>query len=236
MTDEGTETAFFHFNWPRPLPWSSQWKLNTWKGLNSVSDPLIQTLFRIRVDGSPFQLDNKTIEPNKGWKKAFHSRWVKPRPDESDTHPRLWIIGNAEAFPILCVRYIRWERQREREIQREKDGSDVTIVALKLAMSFALLLAKNVHLSIGDEFCAFPCQKNLHLSFSPLDWRWIHTFRCQKRCTFRNGSHSSHCQMAWWTGDRNSKANDRISGCTVLLSRRKNRKNESNYYQKLLEI
>ena len=50
-------------------------------------------------------------------------------------------------------------REREREIQREKDGSDVTIVALKLAMSFALLLAKNVHLSIGDEFCALSCQK-----------------------------------------------------------------------------
>ena len=75
------------------------------------------------------------------------------------------IIGNAEAFPILCVRYIRWERERERE--REKDGSDVTIVALKLAMSFALLLAKNVHLSIGDEFCAFPCQK-ICTSVSPL--------------------------------------------------------------------
>ena len=69
------------------------------------------------------------------------------------------IIGNAEALPILCVRYIHSVREREREIQREKDGSDVTIVALKLAMSFALLLAKNVHLSIGDEFCAFPCQK-----------------------------------------------------------------------------
>ena len=26
-------------------------------------------------------------------------------------------------------------------------------------MSFSLLLAKNVHLSIGEEFCAFPCQK-----------------------------------------------------------------------------
>ena len=58
------------------------------------------------------------------------------------------IIGSAEALPILCVRYIRWEREREREIQRErerereKDGSDVTVVALKLAMSFALLLAK----------------------------------------------------------------------------------------------
>ena len=67
------------------------------------------------------------------------------------------IIGSAEAVLILCVRYIRWERERYRE--REKDGSDVTIVALKLAMSFALLLAKNVHLSIGEECCAFPCQK-----------------------------------------------------------------------------
>ena len=63
----------------------------------------------------------------------------------------------------------------------------------------------------------FSLPKNLHLSFSPLEWRWVHTFRCQKRCTFRNGSHSSHCQMAWLTGDRSSKANDRISGCTVLL-------------------
>ena len=30
---------------------------------------------------------------------------------------------------------------------------------LKLAMSFALLLAKNVHLSIGEEFCAFLAKK-----------------------------------------------------------------------------
>ena len=75
--------------------------------------------------------------------------------------PQERIIGSAEALPILCVRYIRWERERERDTEREKekDGSDVTIVALKLAMSFALLLAKNVHLSIGEEFCAFPCQK-----------------------------------------------------------------------------
>ena len=65
---------------------------------------------------------------------------------------------NAEALPILCVRYIRWEREREIQREREKDGSDVTIFALKLAMSFALVLAKNVHLSIGEEVCAFPCQ------------------------------------------------------------------------------
>ena len=58
------------------------------------------------------------------------------------------------------VREVHSVRERERERYRErKDGSDVTIVALKLAMSFALLLAKNVHLSIGEEFCAFPCQK-----------------------------------------------------------------------------
>ena len=59
------------------------------------------------------------------------------------------------------------ERERDTEREREKDGSDVTIVALKLAMSFALLLAKNVHLSIGEEFCAFLCQKNC-TSVSPL--------------------------------------------------------------------
>ena len=58
-------------------------------------------------------------------------------------------------------------RERDTEREREKDGSDVTIVALKLAMSFALLLAKNVHLSIGDEFCAFLAKK-ICTSVSPL--------------------------------------------------------------------
>ena len=40
-----------------------------------------------------------------------------------------------------------------------------------------LVLARSFALSLP---------KNLHLSFSPLEWRWVHTFRCQKRCTFRN--------------------------------------------------
>ena len=35
---------------------------------------------------------------------------------------------------------------RERERETKTDGSDVTLVALKLAMSFALFLAKNLHL------------------------------------------------------------------------------------------
>ena len=60
---------------------------------------------------------------------------------------------------VHSVRERERERERDTEREREKDGSDVTIVALKLAMSFALLLAINEHLSIGEEFCAFPCQK-----------------------------------------------------------------------------
>ena len=72
-------------------------------------------------------------------------------------------IGSAEALPILCVRYFWWEREREREIQMERDGSDVTIVALKLAM--------NLH---------FPFAKNWH------NWRWAYTFPCQK---FAKNSH-----------------------------------------------
>ena len=47
-------------------------------------------------------------------------------------------------------------------------NSYITIVALTwLAMSFALLLAKNVHLSIDEEFCAIPRQK-ICTSVSPL--------------------------------------------------------------------
>ena len=51
-------------------------------------------------------------------------------------------------------REIQRETERERERERERE--------LKLAMSFALFLAKNLHLtvlSIGEEFCTFPCQK-----------------------------------------------------------------------------
>ena len=142
------------------------------------------------------------------------------------------IIGSAEALPILCMRCARWEREiqreRERERERERDGSDVTLVALKLAMSFALFLAKNFHLSIGEEFTLFLAQ-NLHLSFSPLERRWVHTFRCQQRCTLRNSSHSSFCFV---TEDRSTETNDRISGYTVLLLIEKmNQINTKNYWK-----
>ena len=64
------------------------------------------------------------------------------------------------SYIVREVRSVRErERERERETEKGTDGSDVTLVALKLAMSFAPFLAKILHLSIGEEFCTFPCQK-----------------------------------------------------------------------------
>ena len=65
------------------------------------------------------------------------------------------------------------ERERERDTEREReiDGSDVTLVTLKLAKKFALFLAKT--LKLAKSFALF-LAKNLHLSFSPLislKWR-----------------------------------------------------------------
>ena len=60
------------------------------------------------------------------------------------------------------------EREREREIQTERDGSDVTIVALKLAMNLHFQLPKNC--TIGDEF-TLSLAENSHFRFS------LHTSR-----------------------------------------------------------
>ena len=46
------------------------------------------------------------------------------------------------SYSVRSVRSVR-------ETDTERDGSDVTIVALKLAMSFALFLAKNLPLSFS---------------------------------------------------------------------------------------
>ena len=104
---------------------------------------------------------------------AFQSQNATMRPDFSSpgsfggqTLP-CWINEVIFDQQHRSCSYIVREVHSVREREREKDGSDVTIVALKLAMSFALLLAKNVHLSIGEEFCAFLCQKNC-TSVSPL--------------------------------------------------------------------
>ena len=64
------------------------------------------------------------------------------------------------------VREVLLVREREREIQREReiDGSDVTIVALKLAMNLHFPLPKIR--TIGDEL-TLSLAKNSHYSFLP---------------------------------------------------------------------
>ena len=122
------------------------------------------------------------IKGEKVLPKELH--WVKPQKIQVKLGKSL-IIGSSEALPCL---YWGWGAlcvcvcERGRERQRETDGSDAILVALKLAMSSALFLAKI-----------------LHLSFSPFESHWLHTFHCQKRCNLRNSSHSSFCfcQMAW---------------------------------------
>ena len=94
------------------------------------------------------------------------------------------------------VREVRSARERDTERESEWDGSDVTLVALKLARNFAPFVAKTLKLAMN--FALF-LAKNMHLSFSPLEGRWVHTFCCQKRCALQNSSCSSFCfcQMAW---------------------------------------
>ena len=69
------------------------------------------------------------------------------------------IIGSAEALPILCVRYFRWERERDTERERERR---------KWRHHFR---------AIGDEF-TLSLAKNSH------NWRWAYTFPCQKIALF----------------------------------------------------
>ena len=90
----------------------------------------------------------------------------------------LFIIGSAEALPILCVRCTRCERERdiqrerdrekerERERERERDGSDVTLVALNLAKRFALFSLPKT-LKLAKSFALFLAKK-IAPQFSPL--------------------------------------------------------------------
>ena len=116
------------------------------------------------------------------------------------------IIGSAEALPYI-VREMRSVRERDTERQRQRErrkwlhlsraeiGNEFFTFPCQTAMNFAPFLAKNFHLSIGEEFCTFLEKTN----FSRLEGRWVHTFRCQKRCALQNSSRSSFCfcQMAW---------------------------------------
>ena len=101
------------------------------------------------------------------------------------------------ASASYLVREVRSVRERHTERERERDRRKWRHhCRAEIGDEFCTFPCQILHLSIGEEFCTFPCQ-NLHLRFSPLEWHWVHTFRCQKRCTLRNSSHSSHCQIEW---------------------------------------
>ena len=66
-----------------------------------------------------------------------------------------FIIGSAEALPILCMRYFRWERERERRkwVRRK--------------------WRHHCRAKIGDEI-------TISLAKNSQSWRWVSTFPCQK--------------------------------------------------------
>ena len=144
------------------------------------------------------------------------------------------IIGSAEALPILCVRYFRWER----EIQREKDGSDVTIFALKLAMNLHFPLPK-IRI-IGDEL-TLSLAKISHFSFLPS--RGSHHCGAEIRNEFTLSIAKNFFALfvpplsngtSRATSDRKPKTNDQILPSSVLFfsSKKMNQINTKNYWKK----
>ena len=140
------------------------------------------------------------------------------------------IIGSAEALPILCVRYIRWERERERERDTERDGSDVTIVALKLAMNLHVPLTKIR--TIRHRF-TLSLAKDSHLSFLPSHFPSLPSLRGHHcGAEIRNGFTLSVAKIFFAllvptlsngvsraTSDRKPKTNDQILPSPILCVR-----------------
>ena len=85
------------------------------------------------------------------------------------------IIGSAEALPILCVRYIRWERERERERERYRERRK---------------WRHHCRAKIGHEFTCSLCQKFAQLAMS------LH-FPLPKTRTFRFSLHTSRLSLHW---------------------------------------
>ena len=126
-------------------------------------------------------------------------------------------------------------RERERERDTEKDGSDVTIVALKSAMSlhfplpkirtngdeFTLSLAKNSHFLFLPSH--FPSLPSLMVTIVALKFAMSSHFRCQKTCP----SWSGISQMARAARRVIENLRQMIKSCPVLHCS-SHRKTESN--------
>ena len=95
-------------------------------------------------------------------------------------------------------------------------------------MSFALLLAKNVHLSIGDEFCAFPCQK-ICTSVSPLSNGAEFTLSVAKNVAlFETVRILRTVKWRDWQGIEATKQTIEFPAAPFFFLVQYNRKNESN--------
>ena len=137
----------------------------------------------------------------------------------------MFIIGSAEALPILCVRCFWWEREKERDTERERRKWRHHCRA-KIGDEFTLSFAKNSH--NWRWAYTFPCQK-FALFVSPFTersplWRWnsqwVHTFHCQNffrpLCSpsfkwheprdewSKTQDHTHHTQMDKWSNPAQS--------------------------------
>ena len=146
--------------------------MNTWKGLNSVSDPLIQTLFRIRVDRFPFQLDNKQSNQIRVERKPFIAGGWGVWPNESEPRrceARFWFSGQTPTpgYEYLFQTFSRVQFSLATPWQR---AWSVERIHLQLErQSVSSLLALRHHLLTKHQIQAqarvqFP---SLSLSFSP---------------------------------------------------------------------
>ena len=114
-------------------------------------------------------------------------------------------IGSASALPIIgSAKGAVGERERERERNTETDGSDVTIVAVKLAMSLHVF-CQHTYTFVAKNVALFETVRILR-KIRTVKWRDGGSKQQNKQTNFRLHHPSSH------------------------------RKNESNLYQKLLEI
>ena len=97
------------------------------------------------------------------------------RPTTGVTVSMFWsIIGSVEALPILCVRYFRWERERDTEREwrkwrhhcRAKIGDEFTLSLAKNSNNWRWAytsLAKNSHFSfLPSQFPSLPSRRGHH--------------------------------------------------------------------------
>ena len=121
------------------------------------------------------------------------------------------------------------ERHTEREREREIDGRDVTIVALKLAMSFALFLAKFCTSVLAKSFALF-LAKICTLDSPLLNGTEFTLYAAKNAALIETVRILRTVKLS----DRESKQQSKRSGCTALLLIEKiekmNQINTKNYW------